>query len=91
LFPNPFNPKTILKMKVPEMGKVSIHIFDITGRKVRLIETGIFQVGKVEISWDGKNMGGEKLASGLYIFKPILKTLDSQILIGKSIKGVLVK
>ena len=61
VYPNPFNPFTIIKYDVPELTYVIIRVYDITGREVKLIETGLKQPNTYEAIFDGNN-----LSSGIY-------------------------
>ena len=39
-FPNPFNPETTIKYKMPREGKVNITIYDSLGKKVKTLVNG---------------------------------------------------
>lgn len=39
-FPNPFNPSTVVSFSVPRQSRVSIRIYDITGREVAVLTEG---------------------------------------------------
>jgi hypothetical protein len=67
-FPNPFNSNTIIKYSLPCIGKISIKIFDITGREIiTLVNQEQFQ-GEHFILWDGKNHFGNNVTSGIYFY-----------------------
>ena len=65
-YPNPFNPVTTLKFNVPRTGHVTIAVYDVTGRKVRVLVDRVFQMGAFETTWNGKNTAGESVGSGVY-------------------------
>jgi endoglucanase len=48
-------------------GKVKIEIYDIMGRKVKLLENGSELKGSHQIIWNHNNNEGEKVANGIYI------------------------
>jgi hypothetical protein len=65
-FPNPFNPSTRLKFSLKEKGHVSMRIYDVSGRLVRVLADEVREAGSYEVSWDGTNDGGRKTVSGIY-------------------------
>ena len=44
-YPNPFNPETWIPFKLAEDSTVTAKIYDITGKKIRMIEFVIYQQG----------------------------------------------
>ncbi|MCA9784926.1 MAG: T9SS type A sorting domain-containing protein [Calditrichaeota bacterium] len=62
--PNPFNPSTTIQFTLAETGPVDLGVFDITGRRVTTLETGMRSSGEHEVVFDGS-----ALASGLYLVK----------------------
>jgi flagellar hook assembly protein FlgD len=47
--------------------KVSVAVFDVTGRKVRnVLETVTLGRGEHRLTWDGKDERGERVPSGVY-------------------------
>jgi len=65
-FPNPFNPATTIHFVLPEMQKVTVEIFDVQGRKVRLLWDGDLPAGEHRLLWNGRTDSGLPLSSGLY-------------------------
>jgi photosystem II stability/assembly factor-like uncharacterized protein len=67
-YPNPFNPVTTIKFGIPKAGKVSLKVYDITGRLVSaLINDAPLNAGTVTYRFDGSN-----LASGVYFYSLIV-------------------
>jgi len=64
--PNPFNPTTTIAFGLPEPADVSIEVYDVSGRLVRVLERGSRGAGYHRVVWDGKNDGGAEVASGVY-------------------------
>jgi hypothetical protein len=62
-YPNPFNPSTIIRYSVPERSKVTLKIFDITGRELLTLLNGEINAGNYEI-----NFNASKLPSGVYFY-----------------------
>ncbi len=65
-FPNPFNPATRVKFGLKEKGPVSLRIYDVSGRLVRVLVDEIREAGSYEAVWDGTNNEGRSTASGIY-------------------------
>ncbi len=65
-FPNPFNPSTRLKFSLAKNGHVSMRIYDVSGRLVRILIDEVQDAGSHEAVWDGTNDGGRSTASGIY-------------------------
>ncbi len=63
-FPNPFNPKTIIKYDIPKNSFVKIVIYDVLGRVVDVLVNNFKTRGEHEVAFDGT-----KLASGIYIYR----------------------
>lgn len=64
-FPNPFNPETNIKFSLSENTGVSIRIYDINGRLVRILINNVkLSAGIYSVTFDAKN-----LSSGIYFYK----------------------
>ena len=64
IHPNPFNPRTTIRLAVGAGQIVSLRILDATGRVVR--QTRIDTDGTAEFVWDGRDAQGHAVASGVY-------------------------
>jgi flagellar hook assembly protein FlgD len=67
--PNPFNPSTTIRFAVPANGNVRLTIYDVNGRIVRTLVDGSVLAGSHEVVWDGMDMNGRAVASGVYIYR----------------------
>ncbi len=65
-YPNPFNPVTTIRFTVPVSSHVCIDIYDVTGRKVRVLVDRKAEMGTFQATWDGRNNNGELVESGVY-------------------------
>jgi len=63
-FPNPFNPVTNITYNLPVDGKVSIKVYDISGREISTLADGNMTAGYHTVSFDASN-----LPSGVYFYK----------------------
>jgi hypothetical protein len=72
-YPNPFNPSTTIAFDVPDEtgGKqfVSLAIYDIRGKLVRLFMERELEPGNHRILWDGRDESARPVSSGIYFSK----------------------
>ncbi len=66
-YPNPFNPSTTIKYFIPESGNVNLTIYDINGRKIRILEHGYKTRGYHKVNFDGYG-----LSSGIYYYRLVV-------------------
>ena len=66
LYPNPFNPRVNIDLKIKENGNITISIFDMMGRVVNDIHSGVLVSGNHHFSWDGKTLNNQLASSGAY-------------------------
>ena len=67
-YPNPFNPTTMITYGLPKDGMVQVSIYDVMGREVRNLVSGFKDAGYHSVTWDARNMSGESVAAGMYIY-----------------------
>jgi len=72
-YPNPFNPEVRLSFAIPEAGLVSINIFDIRGRELKVLSNQNYQPGYYSVNWNAS-----AYSSGLYFIS--LKTNGTTIM-----------
>ncbi len=68
-YPNPFNPTTTLKYGLKETADVTIRIYNVLGQMVKTLVNAKQTAGFKEVTWDGTNDFGVKVASGIYIYR----------------------
>jgi hypothetical protein len=68
-FPNPFNPSTTIKINLPADNHVQFAVYDILGRRVRLLEDRMLPAGEHAIVWNARDDAGNPAASGVYFFR----------------------
>ena len=64
-YPNPFNARTTISYSLPADFSGAVSIFDITGRMVRTLDIA---PGSSRIIWDGTNLLGQPVSSGIYFY-----------------------
>lgn len=62
-FPNPFNPSTTISFSVDKNEQIQLQVFDMLGREVALLASGMFTKGNHSIRFDAS-----ALSSGLYFY-----------------------
>ncbi len=65
-YPNPFNPRTVIRFNTPINGNVQIIIYNLLGERVNLLLSGYYPAGDYTVNWDGTNEGGGQLPAGIY-------------------------
>ncbi|MFQ5751831.1 MAG: FlgD immunoglobulin-like domain containing protein [bacterium] len=67
-YPNPFNPTTIISYQLSERTYVKLAIHNTLGQHVKTLVQGFQISGEYEVEWDGRNVFGESVSSGLYLY-----------------------
>ena len=70
--PNPFSISTRVEFSLPVRGKADVVVYDIIGRRVATLFTGIGEAGAHNAIWDGRTGDGRPAPTGVY--KCILQT-----------------
>ncbi len=63
-YPNPCNQMVTVRFYLAKAGEAVLHLYDVTGREIRLVE-----VGRREAGWYELPLSGEGLASGVYLLR----------------------
>ncbi|MBS1516472.1 MAG: T9SS type A sorting domain-containing protein [Bacteroidetes bacterium] len=63
-YPNPFNPSTTINFDIPEDGKVSLKMYDMSGKEVSTLVNEIKTAGYYSVSFNASN-----LSSGIYFYE----------------------
>lgn len=67
--PNPFNPTTRIPFKLARGGRVTLDVYDVTGRFVRRVLDESLPAGLHEAGWDGRDDAGRAVSSGVYFYR----------------------
>lgn len=66
IYPNPFNPRTMIEFELAEAGPIDLAIYDVRGRVVRELDSSSRSAGRYQATWDGLDNVGRAVPSGTY-------------------------
>lgn len=69
--PNPFRGAANVLFVLPESRAVDVGVFDVLGRRVRLLRAGLLPAGEHRLTWDGRRDGGALAPGGLYFVRVV--------------------
>ena len=72
VYPNPFNPRTMIGFECKEPGPVQLTVHDLAGRRVVCLVDEWLEAGLRSFPWNGRDTGGRPVAAGQYLVR--LKT-----------------
>jgi hypothetical protein len=68
-YPNPFNPSTQISYSLGEQAQVSLQVYNQLGQLVNTLAEGIQSSGTYTVQWNGLDINGADVASGVYFVK----------------------
>jgi len=80
--PNPFNAGTRVFFEISSPSSITLAVYNTSGRRVAVLYQGPCEAGRHEVRWDGRDVSGRAVSSGLYFLR--MQT-PSQILTRKMI------
>ena len=63
-YPNPFNPSTSITYQLPAAVKVDLRVFDVLGREVAVLASGVQSAGSHTVKFDAAS-----LSTGVYFYR----------------------
>jgi hypothetical protein len=76
-YPNPFNPSTTIPFELMNRAFLTLKVFDLLGREVRILVNEDMSAGAHAVQWDGTNSDGRSMPSGMY-FVQMVATADAK-------------
>ncbi len=67
--PNPFNPTTSIRYELPNTVQVTLKVYNLLGQEVRLLVNARQEAGFHTIIWNGRNVAGRSVSSGVYFYR----------------------
>jgi len=71
-YPNPAKTMSCIEYRLPGNTNVSMKIFDISGRLVKILFNGDQQSGKYSVVWDGKDIRGGDVNNGVFFCRLVV-------------------
>lgn len=77
-YPNPFNPTTTLQYSLPRTSHVTLKIYNILGQEVATLVNELHGAGVFQAVWNGQNHAGLQVATGVYFYSLVAKSVDNK-------------
>jgi len=101
-YPNPFSPlvrgslgtssTTLIRFTLPTRTAVKLAIYNARGSLIReLADQQIYKRGEAELVWDGTNIAGLPVSSGIYFYRLEARDLESDESFSQTRKILLVR
>jgi hypothetical protein len=74
--PNPFRDGVTIDLALPRAAPVVLEIYDVQGRRVRVLENGVLPPGRHSRFWDGRLKSGAPARSGVYFVRMTAPDVD---------------
>ncbi len=68
-YPNPFNPETRFRFSQSSESRVRMAVYDLLGRRIRLIHDGMLAAGEHVFLWRGNDENGAQVSAGVYLLQ----------------------
>src|SRR5206468_1843645 len=69
VYPNPFSTSTTISFSLSQQQKVSIQIFDATGRLAKTLANAEMQSGTHQFTWNARDEKGNHVIAGIYFLR----------------------
>lgn len=90
-YPNPFNPITKIRFDLPERSRVTIEIYDASGKLIKSLLKEERDAGYHSIEWNGTDMNNQNVSSGVYLYRIVAKSLKTNSEFIQTKKMILLK
>jgi hypothetical protein len=67
IYPNPFNPQISVDFSLAQSQRARLAVFDLAGNQVAEIEDRMFAKGAHSVRWNGTDVNGRAVSSGVYL------------------------
>lgn len=70
--PNPFVGNTTIRYTLPSAGNVTVKVYDMVGRLVRVLVDEYQDSGIQNVGWNGRDDAGNELSAGAYTYELVM-------------------
>jgi len=79
--PSPTSGATTFRLSVPRPMELSLEVYDIGGRLVRVLLRGTEPAGERSVAWDGRDDSGQRVRSGIFYARLVAdgRTIDRSV------------
>ena len=78
-YPNPFAEQVTISYDLTKAARVTLDIFDLSGRRVASFDEGKKDAGAYSVRWNGMDQQAQKAPSGVYVYR---LTADNDLVSG---------
>ncbi len=68
-WPNPTSGEARVRLSLARVRQVEVGVYDLAGRRLRLLHRGGLEPGTHDLHWDGRDDGGRPARAGLYFIR----------------------
>jgi len=68
-YPNPFNRQTTIEYTLTVAGRVTIVVYDLSGKVIKQLVNEVAIPGSYSVTWDATSDNGSMVENGFYFFK----------------------
>jgi hypothetical protein len=77
VFPNPGTGPGYFTFQLNRAARVTVQVYTISGRPVRVLNDNDCNLGHNQIAWDGLDKGGTPLPNGIYLYRLSAQTVET--------------
>jgi uncharacterized delta-60 repeat protein len=77
-YPNPASGRTLFDFELPSSGTTRVSVYDLAGRRVRVLANEPLAAGRHELAWDTNDSHGRPVAAGIYLARVEFGTFHAQ-------------
>ena len=85
-YPNPFNPRTVLRVTLPQKSSIVLTAADCLGKEVKILAEGEYPEGVHEIACEASG-----LPSGVFFYTLIVRDPENRVVFRETGKGLVLR
>lgn len=74
VYPNPTSFPVSIRYELAVAGDASLTVYDVLGREVTRLASGVQAGGEHKLAWDGADAAGRRVANGLYFARLVVRS-----------------